>query len=118
MGRLVGSLPVAPLNQTECSFWLKDAESYDKVRPTGGKIPAYITGSLGCVPEFQTVAIAVNGIIRATGETFPGYAQQMSLAAMVPETAIRAGRNSVEVYLIDQRGDGDYRLLKVRRSGE
>ncbi len=118
VGRLVGSLPVAPLNQTECSFWLKDAESYDKVRPTGGKIPAYITGSLGCVPEFQTVAIAVNGIIRATGETFPGYAQQMSLAAMVPETAIRAGRNSVEVYLIDQRGDGDYRLLKVRRSGE
>lgn len=115
IGRPVASLPVEPETGAECRFRLKDAKNYTRVRLDRGAIPAYITGGLGCSPKLDSVAVAVNGVIRATTGTFPGYGNQLSVAAMVPEDVFRSGQNSIEVYLIDRQTDGAFHLRHVLR---
>lgn len=115
VGRAAAGLPMTEETDPECFFRLKDAPYYERIRPDNGALPTYITGGLGCRPELNTAAIAVNGVIRATAETFPGYTNQMSVAAMVPESSFRAGRNQVEVYLIEEGAEGAYSLRHIRR---
>ena len=115
VGRPTAALPTTEEKDPECFFRLKDEAYYDRIRPNNGALPTYITGGLGCRPELNTAAIAINGVIRATTETFPGYANQMSVAAMVPESSFRAGRNQVEVYLIEERAGGAFSLRHIRR---
>ncbi|MCR9140976.1 MAG: sulfatase-like hydrolase/transferase [bacterium] len=115
VGQPVSGMTVVAETNPECAFRLKDAANYERVRPASGAIPAYITGGLGCILEWKQAAIAVNGVVQATVETFPGYAKQMSVAAMVPEQSFRAGFNSVEVYLIEPTAAGQVQLRQIRR---
>ena len=53
----------------------------------------------------RDMAVAVNGVIEAVGRSF--YlrgSRQESYAMMVPEVAMRPGRNSVEVYEVSNGG--------------
>ena len=118
IGRSVASLPVETETGKDCRFRLKDEKNFANVRPGSGRVPTYVTGGLGCFPELKTVAVAVNGVIRASAAVFPGYGNQLSMAAMIPEDAFRAGRNSIEVYLVDARPDGSYKLRHVVRPGD
>jgi hypothetical protein len=78
------------------------ADEYEKVDPASGYVPAHVVGRVkGPDRHPRDIAVAVNGTIRAVGNTFtlavgdPGEL----VSVMVPEAAFHKGRNRVEVYL-------------------
>jgi Sulfatase len=81
---------------------LANADEYSHVDPASGYVPAHVVGRVkGPDRHPRDIAVAVNGTIRAVGNTFtlavgdPGEL----VSAMVPETAFQKGRNRVEVLL-------------------
>jgi sulfatase-like protein len=81
---------------------LAGADDYQHVDPASGLVPVHIVGSVnGPDKHPRDIAVAVNGTIRAVGNTFTlavGNAGEL-VSVMVPEAAFRKGRNTVEVYL-------------------
>ncbi len=80
------------------------ARRYTDVAPGSGVVPAHVVGTIegGRAGGGRTIAVAVNGRIEATGLTFTlagARAEQLSL--MVPERALRPGRNSVRLFEVD-----------------
>ncbi len=79
---------------------LRAPEVYDDVDPTSGFVPARVIGTLRS-PELRRgpleLAVAVGGTVWAT--TYLPMAQAL-FTAMVPESALVAGRNQVEVFVI------------------
>jgi hypothetical protein len=78
------------------------ADEYDDVDPASGYVPAHVVGRVrGPDRHPRDIAVAVNGTIRAVGNTFtlavgdPGEL----VSVMVAETAFHKGRNRVEVFL-------------------
>ena len=84
--------------------------AYANVNPDGPTIPSWVTGRVsGGSAQPQDIAVAVNGTIRAVGNTFKlatGGGQLVGV--LVPESSFRKGRNTVEVFEV-QGG----RLLKM-----
>jgi hypothetical protein len=78
------------------------ADEYEDVDPASGYVPAHIVGSVnGPDRHPRDIAVAVNGTIRAVGNTFTlavGDAGEL-VSVMVPESAFHRGRNRVEVFL-------------------
>ena len=76
------------------------ADEYEDVDPASGYVPAHVVGSVnGPDRHPRDIAVAVNGTIRAVGNTFTlavGDAGEL-VSVMVPESAFRKGRNEVEV---------------------
>jgi hypothetical protein len=81
---------------------LADAGDYANVNPASGFIPTHIVASVnGPDRHPRDIAVAVNGTIRAVGNTFTlavGDAGEL-VSVMVPESAFHKGRNRVEVFL-------------------
>ena len=81
---------------------LADAGDYQHVDPATGFIPTHIVASVnGPDRHPRDIAVAVNGTIRAVGNTFKlavGDAGEL-VSVMVPESAFHKGRNRVEVFL-------------------
>jgi len=81
---------------------LADPGDYQHVDPASGLVPVHIVGSVnGPDKHPRDIAVAVNGTIRAVGNTFTlavGDAGEL-VSVMVPESAFHKGRNTVEVYL-------------------
>ncbi|MDQ4049542.1 MAG: hypothetical protein M3131_09220, partial [Actinomycetota bacterium] len=77
------------------------------VGPASLILPTQVAGPVsgGARGAKRDVAVAVNGTIEAVGRTFylRGSTQE-SYAMMVPETAMRPGANSVEVFEVSNRG--------------
>jgi hypothetical protein len=76
------------------------AQDYEDVDPASGYVPTHVVARVNG-PERQPrdVAVAVNGTIRAVGNTFElavGDDGEL-VSMMVPESAFRRGRNRVEV---------------------
>jgi Sulfatase len=78
------------------------ADEYDNVDPASGLVPAHVVGRVnGPDRHPREIAVAVNGTIRAVGNTFTlavGDEGEL-VSVMVPETAFHKGRNRVEVFL-------------------
>jgi hypothetical protein len=73
---------------------------FARVRRASGLLPTQIAGHVeGGSGEPRELAVAVNGTIEAVGRSFrlAGDATE-HFAFMVPEQALREGRNSVEVF--------------------
>ena len=81
---------------------LADAGDYENVDPATGFIPTHIVASVnGPDRHPRDIAVAVNGTIRAVGNTFTlavGDAGEL-VSVMVPESAFHKGSNRVEVFL-------------------
>jgi len=81
---------------------LADAGDYANVDPASGFIPTHIVASVnGPDRHPRDIAVAVNGTIRAVGNTFDlaiGDVGEL-VSVMVPESAFHKGRNRVEVFL-------------------
>jgi hypothetical protein len=81
---------------------LADPGNYQHVDPASGLVPAHIVGTVnGPDKHPRDIAVAVNGTIRAVGNTFTlavGNPGEL-VSVMVPESAFHRGRNTVEVYL-------------------
>jgi hypothetical protein len=78
---------------------LDGASLYDAVDPTSGFLPSFIEGHAKGLSAGRLLAIAVNGRIAATTETFEHHSQ-MRFAAFVPEQTLRRGKNRIDVFAI------------------
>jgi Sulfatase len=74
---------------------------FANVRPGSGVVPTQIAGDLrgGQAGQKRDLAVAVNGRIEAVGRSFYLQGDQVEhFALMVPESSLRSGRNSIELY--------------------
>jgi len=107
---LVGRRVTSAQPSGAASGRIDGASLYRKVNPATGVVPAYVTGELSGVAPGRTIAIAVNGTIRATGQTYSsGGGTRYSV--IVRPSAFRNGANRVEVLGIG--GSGFQRLART-----
>jgi hypothetical protein len=100
LGRRVSALPVRAAAVGR-SARVANASLIQDVEPGGQLFPTRVTGRLRGVPfgQHRDVAVAVNGRIRAVGRSFDlWWKGREYFSMMVPETALHAGRNRVEVF--------------------
>jgi Sulfatase len=91
------------------SLDLDGRAAYGAVDPKSPLVPAFVTGRVhGAAPGWD-LAVALNGRIAATARTYDSLGETR-FAAMMPETALRAGRNDVAVLVV---GDGGSSLEKI-----
>jgi hypothetical protein len=100
IGRAVGD---AEARASTVRAALVQPELLADVRPGSGIAPTQIAGDLrgGRAGEKRALAVAVNGRIEAVGRSFYLRGDPVEhFALMVPETSLRPGRNSVELYQV------------------
>jgi Sulfatase len=86
---------------------LANADLLADVEPSDPILPTRVTGRLPGTPRgaMRDLAVAVNGRIRAVGRSFHLDGRRMEFFSLiVPESALHAGRNSVELFEV--RADG------------
>jgi sulfatase-like protein len=97
----------APAGDVEAE--LVNGGDYRSVDPESSFIPAHVIAELSGGEEGETrdVAIAVNGRIAAVSRSFSLATDsgQELVAAMVPPSSLKAGRNSVGIYEVGAGGD-------------
>ena len=107
---LVGRRVTSAQPSGAASGRIDGASLYRKVNPATGVVPAYVTGELSGVAPGRTIAVAVNGTIRATGQTYSsGGGTRYSV--IVRPSAFRNGANRVEVLGVG--GSGFQRLART-----
>ena len=75
---------------------LDSPRRYAGVDPAARTIPVDVTGSVeGGQPRSRPLAVAVNGIVAATGWTITNASEEY-FTILVPASSLRRGRNSVE----------------------
>jgi hypothetical protein len=100
LGRHVSALQVRP---SALRAGLENAGLFRDVSPSGRYFPTLVTGELRGVPfgEHRDVAVAVNGRIHAVGTSFDLWWKGREFySVLVPESALRSGRNKIEVFEI------------------
>jgi Sulfatase len=114
VGRDAADLATAARSQLGVT--LTDPGAYDDVDPDGPFLPIWVTGQVsGADRASHDVAIAVNGTIRAVTNTFQLANRDDDLvAALVPPSSLRPGRNTIEVYEVTGT-PGALRLSPVAR---
>jgi hypothetical protein len=79
---------------------LSYAQDYEDVNPASAYVPTHVVARVnGPDRHPREIAVAVNGVIRAVGNTFTlavGDEGEL-VSVMVPESAFRRGRNRVQV---------------------
>ena len=92
---------------TQARATLSLARSYAHVDRASGVVPTQVAGRIrgsGSNQE-RDIAIAVNGRITAVGRSFHLRGQAVeSYSVMVPEDALRDGRNGIEVLEVSDGG--------------
>ncbi len=105
LGKLTAQL--GPAGAGKVRTQIANAADMRSVSPSSQIHATQVAGSLTGVKRGQTrdVAVAVNGRIEAVGRTFRlrGSSKE-SYALMVPELALRPGRNTVELYEVTAKG--------------
>ena len=101
IGRPVGELGDAP--QGWGSVRMDRLEDYERLDPRAAALPALLTGRLVPEPPARpaVLAIALNGRIAASTRTFDRDGTRGSFYAMLPPTALRPGRNRIEVFRVE-----------------
>ena len=82
---------------------LDAARSLSVVNPKGAVLPSFVSGRLTGVRSGETLAVAVNGRIVATAESF-GNRGQTVFTALVLSSSFRSGENRVEVFVLQGSG--------------
>lgn len=99
LDRRVARLEVRPRGAIEAV--LANAELYERVSRDAEIYPTRLAGVLRGMPrgEHRDLAVAVNGRIRAVGRSFDLWLKRREFfSLMVPESALREGRNEVELF--------------------
>jgi hypothetical protein len=101
IGRTASSIPRAPFSAD-----IDDAAAYSSVKLRSDFLPAQLTGTIHAGPAHaRDLAAALNGRIAAVGQSFKlagNDAENFSI--MLPESAFREGRNSVELLSVTDDG--------------
>lgn len=101
IGQPVDRLPVA--DTSAITVELDDEAALAAVDPASDLVPARITGRLGSVPDVGEpvyLAVAVNGTVRAVTQSVVEEGA-IRFSAMVPETSLRPGANTIDILLVD-----------------
>jgi hypothetical protein len=116
VGRDPASVGPVTLDQ-EATATLDDFQLYTQIKPTSGRVPALVSGTLTSpLSTTSTVLVVVNGRIGGVSRLFPerpgGPAARF--AAITPDTFWKAGdgRRQLQVYVVDRSG-GQPRLHPV-----
>ena len=107
IGRRAADLRPAGLGRVRAT--ISGANDMRNVSPGSILLPTQVGGSIngGARGAKRDVAVAVNGRIEAVGRSFYlSGSRQESYAIMVPEIAMRPGRNNVEVFEVTGRSLG------------
>ena len=100
----------------EVAVTLDNGEQFTGVEPTRDIVPVYITGEVGEGAEGDrvTLGVAINGTIQAVTEPWelPIRGREGYWQAMVPESALLRGRNTVEIFVIREEAE-EVRLIKA-----
>ena len=86
--------------------WKATLDQRDELRfvdPGAFFLPVLLTGRLEGGPAGTALALAVNGRVEAVAKSFR-YGGKVRFSALVPESALRAGANSVEIYAVSTSG--------------
>jgi Sulfatase len=92
LGRAVSGL--SQVGATNASVTVDASSLYGRVNHASGVLPVYVTGRVRNLRPGTPIAVAVNGRIRATAETYGGA----RYSALVPPSYLRRGRNRIEVF--------------------
>ena len=96
------ALAAAPAPGIEAE--LDDRALLADVRPGSGVVPALVRGRIsGPLPPGSSVAIALNGSIRAVAPTYSDSGA-LRFGAMLPATAFRRGANRVALFQVGENG--------------
>jgi sulfatase-like protein len=104
---LIGQQVGTPRAASGVTATLSLADSYSRVRRAGGVVPTQVAGRIGGSGprKERDIAVAVNGRISAVGRSFHLRGQAVeSYSVMVPEDALREGRNRIEVLEVSEGG--------------
>ena len=119
--RLIGR-PVSRLPRARASGLRADVTGPDPVRtydPRSGQAPTHVAGALtGGRPAAggRDLAIAVNGRIAAVARSYRSRRRPAEyFSALVPESALRPGPNSVELFAVVRERSGRLRLASLQR---
>jgi Sulfatase len=116
---LVGR-PAAPLGArapASARAEIEDAAALRDFDPRSGFAPAHVTGRIsGPGSGARPLAVALNGRIAAVAESLRSRGgDEEYFSALVPESALRPGRNRVELFEVTRSGDGKVRLASLGR---
>jgi len=115
--RLVGlAAPSAPPGRLRARF--AEPQRWSRVRPRARVVPVQVAGVVegGSRGATRAVAVAVNGRIEATGQTFHLRSgdRSESFSLMIPRQSLRRGQNRIRLVEVRHRGDGlSFRTLAV-----
>jgi hypothetical protein len=113
LGRRVASLRVRTSGPVVAQ--VANASLVKQVSADDPYFPTRVTGPLTGVPfgQHRDLALAVNGRIRATGRSFDLWQKGREyFSLMAPETALRFGRNELELFVVRPSGE----LVRVYRT--
>jgi Sulfatase len=111
LGRPVSAFAVRPASSARVE--IDGASLYDAVDPSSGFLPSFVEGRAFGLGEGQPLAVAVNGRVAATTQTFE-FHDELRFAAFVPEQTLRRGKNAVDVFAIRGRALEQLRGTTVR----
>lgn len=104
LGRSAASLHADGRPPTRgASAKIANSSLYRHVRKSSGVIPIYVTGTTRGVADGTDLAVAVNGRIRATGESYAADGERR-FSALVPPSTLRRGRNRIELFALTRGG--------------
>ncbi len=123
--RLIGrpAADFAIADEPSIGIWFDMPGLFDNVDPASPVVPALIGGDArGRAPIVgETLAVAVNGTVRATTRIVVGQARNPrrgTWAAIVPPEEFRRGRNEVTLYQVESRPGGAITLRKTSTASQ
>ncbi len=90
---------------------LRNAAEYERVDPASGLLPALALGRIDPTARELTLAVLINGVVVAFARTLPDEPGEFE--ALLPERALRPGRNALEVLVVSGPPDAP-RLERAR----
>ena len=97
-------MAAAPAGRVE----LTGAEGLDRLDLAAPRLPCHLGGRLLGLSSPRRpvyVAVAVNGAVRAVARTFSIAGLEDFFTVMLPEDALRRGRNEVRFFVVSGQGD-------------
>ena len=92
----------------------EEKDLLDSVDRASGLVPSFLEGRVLPAGDSAELALALNGRVAAVTRTFDQHGQTR-FSALVPEDALRNGRNDVEVFAVEG-SSGSVRLVRLRGS--
>jgi sulfatase-like protein len=114
LGRPLAALKLTRAGRTRAA--VAGAALTRSVNLSSGLLPTHLAGSVtrGRRGATRDVAVAVNGVVQSVGHTFYlARSHTETFTVIVPEQALREGRNAVRVFEVSGRG----RRLRLRPLG-